>query len=98
MYEQIASNRRKTVLLIVGSLVFSGGIGFLISYLLFGNGVVGLVVFLLLSGARAFYSYRYGDRVVPRQAGARPVPHEEDPRLHNIVGGLALGGGIPKPA
>ena len=97
MYEQIAGNRRKTALLILGSLVFSGGIGFLISYLLFGNGYVGLIVFLLLSGARAFYSYRYGDRVVLRQARARPVTHEEEPRLHNIVEGLALAAGIPKP-
>ena len=82
MYEQIAANRRKTVLLILGSMVFAGGIGFLISYLLFGNGYVGLIVFLLLSGARAFYSYRFGDRIVLRQSRARAVSHEEEPRLH----------------
>ena len=98
MYEQIAANRRKTVLLILGSMVFAGGIGFLISYLLFGNGYVGLIVFLLLSGARAFYSYRYGDRIVLRQSRARPVSHEEEPRLHNIVEGLVVGAGTPKPA
>jgi len=98
VYEQIAANRRKTVLLILGSMVFAGGIGFLISYLLFGNGYVGLIVFLLLSGARAFYSYRYGDRIVLRQSRARPVSHEEEPRLHNIVEGLVVGAGTPKPA
>ena len=98
MYEQIAANRRKTVLLILGSMVFAGGIGFLISYLLFGNGYVGLIVFLLLSGARAFYSYRFGDRIVLRQSRARAVSHEEEPRLHNIVEGLAVGAGTPKPA
>ncbi len=98
MYEQIAANRRKTVLLILGSLVFSGGIGFLISYLLFGNGYVGLIVFLLLSGARAYYSYRFGDRTVLRQTRARAVTHQQEPRLHNIVEGLSVGAGIPKPA
>ncbi len=98
MYEQIAANRRKTVLLILGSMVFAGGIGFLISYLLFGNGYVGLIVFLLLSGARAYYSYRFGDRTVLRQTRARAVSHEEEPRLHNIVEGLSVGAGIPKPA
>src|SRR6266571_1787455 len=79
-------------------MVFAGGIGFLISYLLFGNGYVGLIVFLLLSGARAFYSYRFGDRIVLRQSRARAVSHEEEPRLHNIVEGLAVGAGTPKPA
>jgi len=98
VYEQIAANRRKTVLLILGSMVFAGGIGFLISYLLFGNGYVGLIVFLLLSGARAYYSYRFGDRTVLRQTRARAVSHEEEPRLHNIVEGLSVGAGIPKPA
>ena len=101
MYEQIAANRRKTVLLIVGSVIFSGGIGFLIAYLLFrtiGGAVFGLVLFALLAGARAFYSYRYGDRAVLRQARAHPVTHEQEPRLHNIVEGLAIAAGIPKPA
>jgi heat shock protein HtpX len=98
VYEQIAANRRKTVFLILGSMVFAGGIGFLISYLLFGNGYVGLIVFLLLSGARAYYSYRFGDRTVLRQTRARAVTHEDEPRLHNIVEGLSVGAGIPKPA
>src|SRR5439155_1400391 len=79
-------------------MVFAGGIGFLISYLLFGNGYVGLIVFLLLSGARAYYSYRFGDRTVLRQSRARAVTHDEEPRLHNIVEGLILSAGIPKPA
>jgi heat shock protein HtpX len=100
VYEQIAANRRKTILLILGSVLFSGGIGFLIAYLLFrtlGGAVFGLVLFALLAGARAFYSYRFGDQAVLRQARAVPVTHEEEPRLHNIVEGLALAAGIPKP-
>jgi len=101
VYEQIAANRRKTVLLILFSLVFSGGIGFLIAYLLFrtlAGAIFGLVLFVLLAGARAFYSFRYGDRIVLRQTRATPVSHEQEPRLHNIVEGLALAAGIPKPA
>ena len=36
--------------------------------------------------------------VVLRQTRARPVTHEEEPRLHNVVEGLALAAGTPKPA
>jgi heat shock protein HtpX len=43
-------------------------------------------------------SYRYGDRIVLRTSRARPVTHEEEPRLHNVVEGLALAAGLPKPA
>jgi heat shock protein HtpX len=43
-------------------------------------------------------SYRYGDRIVLATSKARPVTHEEEPRLHNVVEGLALAAGLPKPA
>jgi heat shock protein HtpX len=43
-------------------------------------------------------SYRYGDRLVLRVSRARPASPEEYPRYHNIVEGLCIAAGIPKPA
>ncbi len=97
MYEQIAANKRKTILLIVGTLVFVGGLGYIFGLLL-NAGIAGLIVALAISGAMSFASYRYGDQLVLRASRARPVTHEEEPRLHNIVEGLALAAGLPKPA
>ena len=96
MYEQIARNKRRTVLLIVGTIVVVGGLGYLFGLLL-GTGPVGLVIAVLIAAAMSFYSYRYGDQLVLRAARARPVSHEEEPRLHNIVEGLAIAAGLPKP-
>jgi heat shock protein HtpX len=45
----------------------------------------------------SFGSYRYGDRVVLASARAREVTREQEPRLHNIVEGLAIAAGVPKP-
>jgi heat shock protein HtpX len=45
----------------------------------------------------SFSSYRYGDRLVLRAARARRVTPQEEPRLHNIVEGLSLAAGLPKP-
>jgi len=42
-------------------------------------------------------AYRYGDRVVLASARAKEVTPEEQPRLHNVVEGLAIAAGIPKP-
>jgi heat shock protein HtpX len=98
LYEQIARNRRRTVLLVLGALVFAGGLGYLLSLLIVNNGVAGLVIALLIAGFAAIFSYFAGDRLVLRAARAKPVTHEEEPRLHNIVEGLALAGGLPKPA
>jgi heat shock protein HtpX len=98
LYEQIARNKRRTALLVFGAIVFAGGLGYLFSLLIVNNGVIGLVIALLITGIAAGSSYFVGDRLVLRAARARPVTHEEEPRLHNIVEGLALAAGLPKPA
>lgn len=97
MYEQIARNKRKTVALVAGTIVVVGALGYVFGLLL-SVGVAGLIVALAISGAMSYYSYLYGDRLVLRAARARPVTHEEEPRLHNVVEGLALAAGLPKPA
>jgi len=97
VYEQIARNKRKTIFIILGTLIFVGALGYLFGLLL-NVGIAGLIIALLIAAAMSFYSYRYGDRLVLRAARARPVTHEEEPRLHNIVEGLALAAGLPKPA
>ncbi|HEX9411396.1 MAG TPA: M48 family metallopeptidase [Actinomycetota bacterium] len=96
MYEQISRNKRRTVLLILGTVVVVGAIGYLFGLLL-GTGPVGLAVAVLIAGAMSYYSYRYGDQLVLRAARARQVSHDEEPRLHNIVEGLAIAAGVPKP-
>jgi heat shock protein HtpX len=98
LYEQIARNKRRTALLVLGALVFAGGLGFLFSYLIVNNGFAGLVIALIIVGIGAAASYFAGDKLVLRAARAKPVTHEEEPRLHNIVEGLALAAGLPKPA
>ena len=96
MYEQIARNKRRTVFLVIGALIFAAGFGYLFGWL-FGFGIGGLIIALLIAAGMSFYSYRYGDRVVLSASRARKVTHDEQPRLHNVVEGLALAAGLPKP-
>jgi heat shock protein HtpX len=97
LYEQIARNRRRTVFIILGALVFAGGLGYLFGLIL-NVGFAGLIVALIIAGGLSYASYMYGDRLVLRASRAQLVTHEEQPRLHNIVEGLALAAGTPKPA
>jgi heat shock protein HtpX len=96
VYEAIARNKRRSVLLVLGALVLLGAVGYGLG-LLFQAGIAGLAVALSIAAVMSFASYRYGDRLVLASARARPVTHEEEPRLHNIVEGLSLAAGIPKP-
>jgi heat shock protein HtpX len=96
LYEQIARNRRRTVLIVALAVVFAAGAGYLLG-LLMDVGIAGLVVALVIAAVMSYSSYRYGDRLVLRAARARKVTPEEEPRLHNIVEGLSLAAGLPKP-
>jgi heat shock protein HtpX len=100
--EQISANKRKTVLLILGTLVFVGAVGYVLGLVVSGGStqaaLAALAIALLISIGMSWTSYRYGDGIVLATSRARPVTHEEEPRLHNVVEGLALAAGIPKPA
>ena len=102
MYEQIARNKRKTVAIVAGALVFTGGIGFLLGLLIgrgsFQVGLAALIIALVIAAGLSYYSYEYGDRIVLRASRARAVTHDEEPRLHNVVEGIAIAAGLPKPA
>jgi heat shock protein HtpX len=97
VYEEIASNKRRTVLLVVGAVVFLGLIGYAIGLLLGGAGPVGLVIAAGIAIAMSLGSYFAGDKVVLASARAKEVSAQDEPRLHNIVEGLAIAAGVPKP-
>jgi heat shock protein HtpX len=96
VYEQIASNRRRTWLLIVGAVILLGAVGYALG-LIWQSGPAGLVIALVVAIALSIGSYAYGDRVILASTRARPVTPDEQPRLHNIVEGLSIAAGIPKP-
>jgi heat shock protein HtpX len=96
VYEQIASNRRRTWLLIAGAIVLLGAVGYALG-LIWQSGPAGLVIALVVAIALSIGSYLYGDRVVIASTRAREVTPDEQPRLHNIVEGLSIAAGIPKP-
>ena len=96
MYEQIASNRRRTWLLIAGAVLLLGAVGYALGTI-WATGPVGLVIASVIALVMAVGSYRFGDRVVLASTRAREVTPEQQPRLHNIVEGLSIAAGIPKP-
>jgi heat shock protein HtpX len=97
VHEQIAANKRKTVLLFVVAIAFTGLVGFAIGFLFFNGGTAGVVIAVALAVILSLSSYFAGDRLVLASTRAREVSAEEEPRLHNVVEGLAIAAGIPKP-
>ncbi|HSD48803.1 MAG TPA: M48 family metalloprotease [Actinomycetota bacterium] len=96
MYEQIASNKRRTALLVLGAVVFLALVGYVIGVMT-SSGPVALALALVVAVVMSVGSYFYGDRVVLASTRAREVSPQDQPRLHNIVEGLAIAAGISKP-
>ena len=64
---------------------------------LVGYGVVGLVVALVVAVLGSAAAYWKSDAIALAMSHARPADETEYARLHNIVEGLCIAGGIPKP-
>lgn len=96
MYEQLAKNRRRTLMLMGGFIVVVLGVGWLFGAI-FGGGPAGLIAAVVVAVLMSFLSYRTGDKMVLAITRARESTAADQPRLHNLVEGLAIAGGIPKP-
>jgi heat shock protein HtpX len=96
MWDLYRKNTRRSWLLIAGFVLVVLGIGWFFS-LLFNGGIIGVVIAAIVATFMTWLSYRNGDKVVLAVSRAREVTHEQEPRLHNLVEGLAIAAGIPKP-
>jgi heat shock protein HtpX len=97
VYEQIASNKRKTLVLLFVSFLLLVAVGYVIGYI-YGTPWVGLAIAVGIALVLQIGAYYSGDKIVLASARARAVTPEDEPRLHNIVEGLAIAAGVPKPA
>lgn len=96
MFEQIRSNKRKSALLIVGFAVFVALIGAVVGYLI-GGGATSSVIALVIAAVMAFGSYWKSDSIALAVSRAKPTDPQTYQRLHNLVEGLCIAGGLPKP-
>jgi len=96
MYEQIASNKRKSFFLILFFLCLI----FLLAWI-FGEltnwGPYGLIIAALIAIAMTFGGYYSSDKIVLAISRAKPVEKKDYPYLYNVVEGLAIAAGLPKP-
>jgi len=96
MFELIRANKRRSVALIAGFVVVAMAVGGAAG-MLAGFGWIGVVIALGLAAAMAFASYWMADSIALAVSRAKPADPEVYRRLHNIVEGLCIAGGLPKP-
>lgn len=96
MWDQISSNKRKSVALVAVFIALVALIGYV-----FGQatdwGYLGLVLALGVAFAMSWGSYWFSDKIVLSMSRARPVDRDVEPYLVNTVEGLAIAAGLPVP-
>lgn len=96
MHELIRSNKRRSVLLIAAFVIVLALVGAAFG-LAFGGGLITTIIALLIGAVIAFASYWKADTVALAVSRAKPADPEQYARLHNLVEGLCIASGLPKP-
>jgi heat shock protein HtpX len=96
MYEQITRNKWRSFFLILFFLCLIFALSWAFGELT-GWGPQGLVIAVVIAVAMTFGSYYASDKIVLAISRARPVEKAEYPYLYNVVEGLAIAAGLPKP-
>ena len=96
LYEQISANKRRSALLVAGFVVLLLAMAWAVDLIL-GYGATGLVVALVVVGVGTFVGWWKSDAIALAMSHARPADRETYARLHNLVEGLCIAAGLPKP-
>jgi heat shock protein HtpX len=95
MYEQISSNKRRTVFLLFFFIVIIWGLAWVIAQTTGRPGL--LFVFGLFSLLYSIFSYFAGAKIALAVNGAKEISKKDDPRLWRTVENLAITEGLPMP-
>ncbi|MBW3614256.1 MAG: M48 family metallopeptidase [Actinobacteria bacterium] len=92
----MSTNTRRSATLLTGLAVFVLIVGW-VGHLATGYGPVGLTVAAVVAGAAVWLAWSKSGAVALATSHASPADALEHARLHNLVEGLCIGAGLPKP-
>ncbi|MDP3766235.1 MAG: M48 family metallopeptidase [Nanoarchaeota archaeon] len=96
LYNNISSNKRKSILLICIFFAIIIVLGYTFG-LYFGDVFIGLAFAIVFSTIMALISFYSGDKLILKMSHAIPAGKKEYPHLINTVEGMAIAAGIPAP-
>lgn len=95
MYKQIAANKRNTIIIMIGFVIFISLIGCAFAYA-FNDWAVSIYV-LVISSIYALIQYFLAAKLAIVMTGAKEVSKKDCPRLYKAVENLSITAGLPMP-
>lgn len=96
LYQQIDSNKRRTVILMTIFVIFVLLLGYLYGYIT-DTGYTGLAIAVIISLFMTAFSYFGGDKVALATSGAQAISKEDNPIVYRLVENLCITAGLPLP-
>lgn len=97
IYQEISSNKRKSVALIAVFTAVLLGLGYLFAYAQNAPPEGYLVIALLISIGSTLFSYFSGDKIALATSHARFIQKEDNLYLYRLVENLSIATGLPLP-
>jgi len=96
MYSQIAANKRKTIYLIAGFMIFISLLAYIFSVFATGKPSITLYV-VAFAFFYALMAYFLASKAALALNRAKPIAKKDNPRLYRIVENLSITDGLPTP-
>lgn len=96
MWEQIRTNRIRSVVLVTAMAVVLMLIGYFIGMAFFENAIGGLIVAFVVWGIMSLIAFFQGDSILLSLSRARKIKREDYPRLYNVVEEMQIASGLEK--
>jgi heat shock protein HtpX len=97
MYEEIAENKRNSLILVIVVTAVLAGIGYFAGEY-WGSGYAGVAFAVVIAVVSALFAYYGGAGTILAMSRAKRVEKKDHPQLFNVVEELAIAGGLPMPA
>lgn len=97
LFDQIASNKRRTWVLLVAFFALLALIGAAVGYLWLDSPLGGMAIAFIIGGIYAVSMIFQSTEIVMSMNGAREVSEQEAPELYHVVQDMAMVAQIPMP-
>ena len=97
LFDQIASNKRRTWVLLIAFFALLEIIGAAVGYLWLDSTLGGVIIAFIIGGIYAFSMIFQSTEVVMSMNGARQVTEAEAPDLYHVVEDMAMVAQVPMP-
>lgn len=97
MYKAIASNKRRTFLIMALFVLIIAGLAWVAAYIYGGSAPVFTIIALVVASIYALIQYFAAAKIALAVNGAKEIQKKDNPRLYRTVENLSIAAGLPMP-